>query len=107
MQDQASTPMPWRIPSAEFGPARMEWPGGSVDIARIRLRDAALAWQGDGLPSGTAAEVEVSTLSLDAHLPLPEAPAEVQHAVPSSGGVDGWCLEPLERPAAAAGRCPR
>ncbi len=94
--DAASAP--WRVPSAEFGPARMEWPGGSVEVARIRLRDAALAWPADGgLPSGTAAEVEVSTLSLDAHLPLPEAPAEVQHAVPSSGGADGWRLEPLER----------
>ena len=97
MQDRPSTPMPWRLPSAEFGPARLEWPGGSVDIARLRLRDAALAWPGDGsLPSGTAAELELSTLSLQAHLPLPEAPAEVQQAVASAGRAERWRLEPLE-----------
>jgi hypothetical protein len=32
-----------RAPSAELGPVRLEWDGGGLDVARIRLRETTFA----------------------------------------------------------------
>ncbi len=85
-----------RAPSAELGPVRLEWDGGGLDVARIRLREATFAPQASGLPCGTAKELELSTLNLALHLRLPDSPAEVQRPTGSSGSVEPWRLEPLD-----------
>ncbi len=86
-----------RLPRAELGPLRLSAAGCLVDVKRAVLQGAEASLGPEGVEAVTADDLELSQVALTARLPLPDAPAEVQHlAGASARPADDWRLEPLD-----------